>query len=111
MPTEKSGLSYRGLAGDKQSLGNTPGEALDALTPQLTDDGTGLLVVVQSLRPDRFFGAEQQRRLAELMGHWRTAQDQGKSLSPAQQAELDALVEAELRASVDRAAVFANDLP
>lgn len=67
VPTEKGGISYRGLAGDKRSQGRTAGEALDALTAQLPDDETGLLAVVQNLRPDRFFDAVQQRRLGELI--------------------------------------------
>ena len=79
VPTEKGGLSYRGVAGDKWSQGSTPGEALDALATQLGDDGTNLFVVVQSLRPDRFFNADQQQRLSELMEQWRTAQDLNES--------------------------------
>ncbi len=111
VPTEKGGLSYRGVAGDKRSQGSTPGEALDALATQLGDDGTRLLVVVQSLRPDRFFSAAQQQRLSELMEQWRAAHDQDQSLPSERQAELDALVEAELSASADRAAALAAELP
>jgi hypothetical protein len=59
---------------------------------------------IQQLRPDRFFTAKQQRRLAELMQHWRTACDQRTTLSPEEQAELKALVEAELRGAAERAA-------
>ena len=110
VPTEKGGLSYRGIAGDKHSEGSTPGEALDALARQLPQDrtGEGLLVVVQGLRPDHFFGGAQQRRLAELMSDWRSARDRGQVLAPVEQAELDALVEAELYASAGRAAAWAD---
>ncbi|NJP08462.1 MAG: hypothetical protein HC866_02450 [Leptolyngbyaceae cyanobacterium RU_5_1] len=38
------------------------------------------------------------------MSLWRTARDQGQTLLPEQQAELDALVEAELRAATARTA-------
>ena len=67
-------------------------------------DDTGTLVIVQSHRPDQFFTAQQQRRLSELMARWRAARDAGDSLPPAEQAELDALVDAEVRASGQRAA-------
>jgi hypothetical protein len=55
---------------------------------------------------DRFFTAEQQRRLEELMTCWRTARDASSALPVAQQAELEALVEAELQASGQRAAAL-----
>jgi hypothetical protein len=97
-----------------RSEGDTPGQALDALTRQLPGDqagpGAGLLVVVQGLRPDRFFGADQQRRLAELMRDWRAARDGGQALPPAEQGELDALVEAELYASAGRASALADEM-
>lgn len=50
-----AGTTYRAVAGTAQSVGKTPGEALDALTAQLDAAGSGTLVVVQQLRPDRFF--------------------------------------------------------
>lgn len=110
IPTKKGGVSYRAVAGDKQSQGKTAGEALDALTAQLSEDEASTLIIVQSLRPDCFFNATQQRRLAELMERWRTARDKGKTLPVDQQSELEALVEAELRASADRATALADEL-
>lgn len=110
IPTDKGDVSYHAVAGDKQSQGKTAGEALDALTAQLSEEETSTLVIVQSLRPDRFFNIEQQQRLAELMSRWRTARDKGETLLPDEQAELEALVEAELRASADRTAVLADEL-
>ncbi len=98
--------AYRAVAGRTQSVGRTPGEALDALTSQLSEAETGTLVVVQSLRPDRFFTAQQQQRLTELMQRWRAARDTGTMLPPDEQAELDALVEAELRGAAARAAAL-----
>jgi hypothetical protein len=71
----EAGTTYRAVAGEKQSVGRTAGEALDALTAQLSDEEAGTLVVVQNLRPDRFFTAAQQDRLSELMSRWRTARD------------------------------------
>jgi hypothetical protein len=64
VPTESGGIFYRAPAGDKRSQGKTAGEALDALTLQLSDDKAGTLIIVQSQRPDCFFDAVQQQRLA-----------------------------------------------
>lgn len=99
VPNSSGGLSYRAIAGNKQSVGKTAGEALDALTAQLDESETGTLVIIQNYRSDQFFTAQQQQRLSELMELWRSTRDRGEAISPEQQAELDALVEAELRAS------------
>ena len=109
-PAANGGVSYRAVAGDKQSVGRTAGEALDALTTLLPPDATGTLIVVQSLRPDRFFTAEQQQRLSELMEKWQTARDQGTSLSADEQSELEGLTDAKLQASRDRAAALLSDV-
>lgn len=95
--------SYRAVAGKRQSVGKTAGEALDALTAQLSDEESGTLLIVQNLRPDRFFPAEQRQRLAELMEKWRSARDTQTGLSPEEQVELETLVEAELQAATQRA--------
>src|SRR5438874_207381 len=105
-----NGADYRAVAGAKQSVGRTPGEALDAITAQLSSDEAGTLVVVQSLRPDAFFTVEQCKRLDDLMTQWRTARDRGQRLDPAEQAELAALTTAELEAATRRAAELANGL-
>jgi len=110
IPTEQGNLSYHAIAGAKHAEGKTAGEALDALTAQLSADEASTLVIVQSLHPDRFFTAAQQERLAALMARWRTARDQGNTLPVAEQAELDTLIDAELRASAARAAALANTL-
>jgi hypothetical protein len=94
--------SYRAIAGDKHSIGKTAGQALDALTAQLDEIEFSALLVIQSFRPDPFFSAEQQERLSELMNLWRLTQDQGQELSSEQQAELNRLVEIELRAATAR---------
>jgi hypothetical protein len=93
-----------------RSQGATAGQALDALTAQMSEQETGTLVIVQSGRPDRFFGVAQQRRLAELMTQWRELQEQGNDLPTADKAELEALIEAELRAAGARAAALAEEL-
>jgi hypothetical protein len=95
--------NYRAVAGPNQATGRTAGAALDALTAQLGDLDSTTLVVLQQARPDRFFTAEQQKRLEELMARWRTARDAGQPFPPEEQAELDALVLAELQAATERA--------
>ncbi|WP_448265875.1 hypothetical protein [Nostoc sp. DSM 114159] len=94
--------SYRAIAGDKHSVGKTAGQALDALTAQLGEIEFSALLVIQSFLPDAFFSAQQQERLSELMRLWRSARDRGQELLPEQQAQLDDLVEAELRAATAR---------
>lgn len=42
---EKDEISYRAIAGTAQSKGRTAGEALDALTRQLSEAETGTLVI------------------------------------------------------------------
>ena len=66
------------------------------------------LMVIQNASPDLFFSAQQQERLQSLMEIWREARDKGRSLPPEQQAELDTLVEAELRTATARTAAAAK---
>jgi hypothetical protein len=106
----QNGMMYRAVAGARQSVAKTAGAALDALTAQLPAGESGALVIVQIHGPDPFFTAQQQRRLGELMDRWRAARDAGLSLCPAEQKELNTLVEAEARASGERAAAILADL-
>jgi hypothetical protein len=109
-PMGKGEVAYRAIAGDRQSVGKTAGEALDALTALLPADVSGTLVIVQQLRPDPLFTAEQQDRLQQLMARWRSARDAGAALPPGEQAELDSLVEVELRAATARATALLKEL-
>jgi hypothetical protein len=43
--------TYRAIAGQKQGVGKTAGEALDALASQLSDSESGTVIVVQQRRP------------------------------------------------------------
>jgi hypothetical protein len=106
-----SPASFRAIAGEAQSSGATVGQALDSLRAQLGESEETTLVVVQPMRPDTLFTAEQQQRLDELLARWRAARDADTSLPPQEQAELDALVEAELRAATERSAVLLRQLP
>jgi hypothetical protein len=108
--TDRGDKTYLAVAGGRQSAGKTAGEALDAISAQLGEDRSSTLVVVQHHRPDRFFSAEQQQRMEELMALWRSARDAGSTLSAEEQSELNALVDAEVRATADRAAALADEL-
>ena len=110
IPTKQGDLSYRAIAGEKHAQGKSAGAALDALTAQLSAAEASTLIIVQSLRPDRFFTAAQQQRLDALMARWRTLRDQGVPLPADEQAELEALIAEELQASAERAAALADTL-
>lgn len=103
---ETDSITYCAIAGERQSTGATVGKALDALLPQLSEDESSTLIIVQNRRPDAFFSAGQQQRLEDLMAQWRAARDAGRTLPPADQAELEALVEAETRSAGERAAAL-----
>jgi hypothetical protein len=109
-PAGPGEITYRAIVGDRQSIGKTAGGALDALTASLPPDVTGTLVIVQQLRPDPLSTAEQQDRLQRLMGRWRAARDAGQPLLPHEQAELDSLVDVELRAASARATALLKEL-
>ena len=49
-----AGSRFRATAGQHQSVGKTPGEALDAITSQLNESESGTLLVVLHSRPDHF---------------------------------------------------------
>jgi hypothetical protein len=104
------GTSYRAVAGTIESVGRTAGEALDGLIAQLDEKTAGTLAVVQQLRPDPYFTEEQQQRLADLMGRWRSAKEIGRNLPVEEQAELERLVDAELKGSAARAAALLHGL-
>jgi hypothetical protein len=99
-------LSYRAICGSHQAIGLTPGQALDQLEVQLTQEPEQqigeTLVILQRFRPDDLFTAQQQARLRELMDRHHCAINQGQPLDPDLQAELEQLVEAELEANIRR---------
>ena len=94
--------NYRAISGSLNSVGKTPGQALDALTSQLDEAEFRALLFLNSFNPDRFFDAKQQQRLGDLMNLWRSARDRGDALLLEQQTELDLLVDAELKAATPR---------
>ncbi len=97
--------TYRAVTGNKESTGRTAGEALDALTSQLTEDESGTLVIVQNRKADHFFDAAQQTRLSELMERRAAG-----ALSAEEAGELEELVEAELHGARERAEALLDQL-
>jgi hypothetical protein len=109
VPEKEGVLSYVAFQGEKQGVGTTVGKALDALTAQVPMVGS-MVVIVQRLQPDAFFGAPDQARLAELIEGWQAAQAKGLTLPVSEQKELESLIEKELKASEYRAAALAQTL-
>lgn len=107
VPSKRGGIEFCAVSGERRSQGSTAGEAFDALAAQLPSTDSSTLVLVQAFRPDRFFDARQREQLCELMQRWRAARDAGQPF--AEQAELDALIDAELRAAGARAAHLADE--
>src|SRR5208337_600013 len=97
-------MPHRAVSGRNQAMGRTAGEALDALAAQLPQEDADTLVIVRNMSPDRFFSAEQRRRLEELMALRREAIAGNSLLTAQQEAELEQLVDAEVRAATERAA-------
>jgi hypothetical protein len=108
-PTD-GGLTFRAIAGDKQSSGRTLGEALDQMTDQFPGANDGIVVLFNTFGPDRFFDAAQQQRLAYLMERWRSVRDSGGELADEERQELNSLVEQEFKASAERTAALAREL-
>ena len=98
---------YRARCRDWQTVGATPGTALDAIERLVAagnENGDGTVVIVQRFRPDAFFTRKQQERLQELMERFHAAMAMGKELAVEERRELEALVDAEWQAAIGRAA-------
>jgi hypothetical protein len=76
----------------------------------MTEAEAATLIVVQNLCPDAFFTADQQQRQGVLMDRWRRARAQQTTLPAEEQAELEALVAAELEAAARRATALLSQL-
>ncbi len=105
-----SDMPYRAVAVRTQAMGRTAGEALDALTAQLGNEESGTLIIVRDLRADRLFTSEQRQRIEQLMERWRSARDAGTTLSASDQAELEGLIDAEVKAATERAKALHREL-
>jgi len=109
LPSNRNGKIFRAVSGEKESFGKTIGEALDALTEQISEKENPI-VYIQDFRPDDFFTGTQQTRLAELMRKWQIARDTNQEFPAEEQTELEKLIEAELKSSTKRAEKIANEL-
>jgi hypothetical protein len=83
------------VAGDRQSVGRTMGEALDALTADWGDEIQGAVVLIPRFGPDEYFTGEQYRQMQELLSR-------RASLTAEERKELEALIDAELDGTVAR---------
>lgn len=94
MPDAAAG--FMAISGVHHATGRTKGAALDALEEQLPEEQSASLVVMQSMKPDGFFGAAQQDRLRQLMDSWNQAPEETVP------AELLQAVDEELKATIER---------
>jgi len=101
--TDGNSRYFRAVAGTHQSVGNTPGEALDALNEQLDASESAALVVVQQMGPDLYFSEDQYLRMQDLL-------DRRATLTDSERAELEGLVRDELVASARRTEAWADAL-
>ena len=109
-PADPELMPYRAVSGRNQAMGRTAGEALDALASQLPREDAETLVFVRNMSADRFFNAEQRSRLEELMALRRGASAGNSGRTEMEEAELETLVDAELRAATERAVALFHDL-
>jgi regulator of protease activity HflC (stomatin/prohibitin superfamily) len=86
---------FRAIAGGRQSIGRTMGEALDALTAEWGDDIQETVVLIQRFQPDQYFTQAQYDRIQELLARRST-------LTREERTELEALIDAEVDATVAR---------
>lgn len=110
LPNNETGKHFRAVSGEKESFGETVGEALDAMTLELELKNKNAVILIQDFRPDEFFTEAQQKRLSELMEKWRNARDKGETISFEEQAELEKLIAAELEGSARRTEKLADQL-
>ena len=71
------------------------GEALDALTAEWGDSVQETVVLIQRFEPDQYFTQAQYDRMQTLLAR-------RSALTPEERAELDALIDAEVDATVTR---------
>lgn len=82
-------------SGNRRAVGRTMGEALDALLSQWKERTEMLPVIIQHFGPDRFFTQAQYDRMQELRARI-------SHLSAEEQSELEALLDAEIEATMSR---------
>lgn len=92
---------YLAIAGKHRSTGRTAGEALDALLAQEGAHVESSTVLIHRFAPDSYFTQGQYDRLQALLAR-------RSSLSSEESEELDALIDAELDATVARTDALAK---
>ncbi len=94
---------FRAAYGNRQAVGNTMGEALDALDAQEVLP-VSAAVLIRRFGPDEFFTQAQHDRMKALV-------DRRANLTPDEQQELETLIDVELDASVFRTEKLLSSLP
>jgi hypothetical protein len=101
---EDQPTTFSAVTAGRKATGRTVGEALDALTSQLSPEETRSPVIVQQFRPDQHFSAAQRDRLSTLIARRQAARENGDTLTAAEQSELENLVDEEIQGAGERAA-------
>ena len=92
---EPSERRFRAIAGGRQSVGRTMGEALDALTSDWGDSIQETVVLIHRFQSDQYFTQAQYERMQTLL-------ERRFALTPEERIELEALIDAEVDATVTR---------
>lgn len=111
---ESSAHQFLARCGEHRAVGDTAGQALDALNAMIppipTANGSTWIVIEQPYQPDAHFTEPQIRRLQDLQSESRRAEARGESLSEELRNELLALIDDELASSARRlASRFSSD--
>lgn len=93
---------FRAYVDRHEGIGESPGQALDALQKQMGPRRGMQVILVQSNEPDDFFSSEDQSRLRELMDARRVALESGSEISQPLLVELESLIEKELLGATAR---------
>lgn len=105
---DRSAHQFLARSGEHRAVGDTAGQALDALNamlpPKPSANGPTWVVIEQPYQPDPFFSEDQIQRLQYLQSESRRAIASGGSLSEESRNELLALIDAELVGSSRRVA-------
>lgn len=110
---EQKKLRYKAICGNQETIGLTPGQALDLMETSLITEGEPMnetLVIVQRFRADDLFTKQQQEKLQRLMEELHQSLASETKFSAIKQQELTALAEAELEASIQRGTRIIEEL-
>jgi hypothetical protein len=91
----KSKVEFQATSGNHFAVGRTMGEALDALLQDWEGEAKPTAILIQRFLPDAFFTKAQGDRMQDLMAR-------RDSLTAAERTEFEALIDAELDATILR---------